>query len=127
MPSDSLRLTVEAAADYIGLSTSTLNKLRVFGGGPVFLKLGRRVAYDVADLDAWLASRRRRSTPGAQTGIEASFLKRPHVVAAENVARQTKSDWFAGPVGDNKIDDDRIRQPGNRARAFLLVCLVYQA
>lgn len=56
------RMGVDAAAEHIGLSVSTLNKLRVFGGGPVFLKLGRRVKYDVADLDAWLASRRRRST-----------------------------------------------------------------
>jgi predicted DNA-binding transcriptional regulator AlpA len=56
------RLNVEAAAGYTGISASTLNKLRVFGGGPVFLKLGRRVAYDIADLDAWLAARRRRST-----------------------------------------------------------------
>jgi predicted DNA-binding transcriptional regulator AlpA len=53
---------VEIAATYLGLSVSTLNKLRVFGGGPVYLKLGRRVAYDLADLDDWLASKRRRST-----------------------------------------------------------------
>lgn len=59
-PSD--KLNVQAAARYIGLSPSTLNKFRVFGGGPVFLKLGRRVAYDLADLDAWLSERRRRST-----------------------------------------------------------------
>jgi predicted DNA-binding transcriptional regulator AlpA len=56
------RLSVTAASEYIGLSVSTLNKLRVFGGGPIFLKLGRRVAYDAADLDAWLTSKRRRST-----------------------------------------------------------------
>lgn len=56
------RLTVAGAAAYIGLSASTLNKLRVFGGGPVFLKLGRRVVYDPADLDIWLCARRRRST-----------------------------------------------------------------
>ena len=60
-----IRLGVDAAAHHIGLSVSTLNKLRVFGGGPVFLKLGRRVAYDVADLDAWLATKRRRSTSDA--------------------------------------------------------------
>lgn len=59
------RVTVEGAATYLGLSVSTLNKLRVFGGGPVFLKLGRRVAYDPADLDAWLATKRRRSTSDA--------------------------------------------------------------
>lgn len=55
-------LSVEAASRHIGLSVSTLNKLRVFGGGPVFLKLGRRVVYHLADLDAWLATKRRRST-----------------------------------------------------------------
>jgi predicted DNA-binding transcriptional regulator AlpA len=55
-------LPVTAAAQRTGLSVSTLNKLRVFGGGPVFLKLGRRVAYDIADLDAWIASKRRSST-----------------------------------------------------------------
>ncbi len=63
--SSSSRLTVPVAAGYLGLSVSTLNKLRVFGGGPIFLKLGRRVAYDVTDLDAWLASKRRRSTSDA--------------------------------------------------------------
>jgi predicted DNA-binding transcriptional regulator AlpA len=62
MISSPTRLPVSAAATYLGLSGSTLNKLRVFGGGPVFLKLGRRVAYDIADLDAWLATKRRTST-----------------------------------------------------------------
>ena len=68
--SDSTRLTVEAAATHIGLSVSTLNKLRVFGGGPVFLKIGRRVVYDLADLEQWLASKRRISTSdgGEQAG-----------------------------------------------------------
>lgn len=56
------KLNVEQAANLTGLSASTLNKLRVFGGGPPFLKLGRRVVYDPGDLDAWLAERRRRST-----------------------------------------------------------------
>jgi predicted DNA-binding transcriptional regulator AlpA len=50
------------AAAYCGSSTSTFAKLRVFGGGPAYVKLGRRVVYDVADLDRWLASHRRVST-----------------------------------------------------------------
>ena len=53
--------TPEAAA-YCGSAASTFEKLRVHGGGPVYVKLGRRVVYDPADLDAWIASRRRRST-----------------------------------------------------------------
>jgi predicted DNA-binding transcriptional regulator AlpA len=49
------------AAAYCGSSTSTFEKLRLTGGGPRYLKLGRRVAYDPADLDAWLATKRRSS------------------------------------------------------------------
>jgi hypothetical protein len=55
-------LSVDVAASYTGLSVSTLNKLRVRGGGPAYLKLGRRVAYDPTDLDTWLAGKRRLST-----------------------------------------------------------------
>lgn len=61
------RLTVEAAADYLGLSVPTLNRLRGTGGGPNFLKLGaRRIAYDTRDLELWLASCRRSSTSAAE-------------------------------------------------------------
>ena len=52
-----------AAAEYLGLSASTLAKMRLRGDGPFYSKAGPRVVvYDVVDLDAWLASRRRRST-----------------------------------------------------------------
>ena len=50
------------AAGYLGLSTSTLAKLRLTGEGPRYINLGRRVLYDVADLDAWVATRKRTST-----------------------------------------------------------------
>jgi hypothetical protein len=55
-------LGTPAAAAYCGSSASTLAKLRVFGGGPAYVKLGRRVVYDITDLDRWLASHRRVST-----------------------------------------------------------------
>ena len=51
------------AAEYIGLKGSTLEKLRLSGDGPAFIRLGlRAVGYDVADLDRWLESRRVAST-----------------------------------------------------------------
>jgi predicted DNA-binding transcriptional regulator AlpA len=53
------------AAEYVGLSQSYLAKDRVYGGPDAIphVKLGaRRVGYLIADLDAWLAARRRRST-----------------------------------------------------------------
>lgn len=53
--------TAEAAAQ-LGLSPGYLKTLRVTGGGPVFVKLSTRVAYDPADLDAWVQTNKRRST-----------------------------------------------------------------
>lgn len=55
-------LNTRDAARYLGLAVSTLNKWRCHGGGPEFLKLGRAVRYRQQDLDAFLASRRLRST-----------------------------------------------------------------
>ena len=62
------KLDTAKAANYTGLSASTLNKLRVFGGGPVYLKLGRRVAYEPAALDEWLSTKRRTSTSDLGAG-----------------------------------------------------------
>ncbi len=36
-------LTLRGAATYLGLSASTLNKLRCTGAGPIYFKLGRAV------------------------------------------------------------------------------------
>ena len=55
-------LTCAEAARRTGLAVATLAKLRVTGGGPAFYKLGARVFYRGADLDAWIAARRRSST-----------------------------------------------------------------
>jgi hypothetical protein len=57
-------LNTVGAAAYLGLGVSTLEKARVHGGGPVFNKLGSRVTYDMSDLDAWKAERKRRNTAG---------------------------------------------------------------
>ncbi|MGH6774581.1 helix-turn-helix transcriptional regulator [Brucella tritici] len=55
-------IRVKQAAAYLGLSKSTMDKLRHFGGGPRYFKLGRSVIYDVADLDAWRNERSATST-----------------------------------------------------------------
>ncbi len=55
-------LRVQDAAARIGLSVSTLNKMRCDGRGPRFIKLtGKTIGYAVEDLDAWVASRRERA------------------------------------------------------------------
>lgn len=58
-------LNVVAAAKYLGISKSTLDKRRVYGGGPLFIKLGSRVVYAKPDLDQWVADNRRASTSAA--------------------------------------------------------------
>lgn len=50
------------AAKLTGLAKSTLEKLRVAGTGPRYLKLGKVVRYRRADLDAWLDARLVAST-----------------------------------------------------------------
>ena len=56
-------LTTKEAASYLRLSKSYLDKLRVYGGGPEFIRLGqRKIVYAKSDLDAWAGSRRFRST-----------------------------------------------------------------
>ena len=39
-----------------------LNKLRVYGGGPEYVKLGHSVLYEIEALEGWIAKHRRTST-----------------------------------------------------------------
>ncbi len=61
-------LTTVEAAQRLSVSTSYLNKLRGTGGGPPFVKIGARVAYDQADLAAWIESQKRSATGEADQG-----------------------------------------------------------
>jgi hypothetical protein len=45
-----------------GIPTSTLAKLRMRGGGPPFVKIGRAVRYPVRAGLEWMAAHTRRST-----------------------------------------------------------------
>jgi predicted DNA-binding transcriptional regulator AlpA len=64
-------VSTKVAARFVGLSESTLAKLRLNGNGPVYCKLGRRVVYRLTDLEQWLQSRVTRDTSDA----DARFLK----------------------------------------------------
>jgi len=55
-------LTTPEAAKYVRLSKPTLERFRISGDGPAYIKLGAAVRYRQADLDAWLESRLTRST-----------------------------------------------------------------
>ncbi|HXX50204.1 MAG TPA: helix-turn-helix domain-containing protein [Xanthobacteraceae bacterium] len=49
-------LTAAEAARTLRLSERSLDRLRVSGLGPRFVKLKRRVLYQQSDLDEWIAS-----------------------------------------------------------------------
>ena len=50
------------AAQYVGLAKNTLEKMRLYGGGPRFSKYGRAVRYSVSELDAWIEKNSSAST-----------------------------------------------------------------
>ena len=58
-----------AAAQQLGLSPRTLEKWRLTGEGPPYLKLSpHAVRYRMSDIEAWLGQRQRTSTsdPGPE-------------------------------------------------------------
>ncbi|PRH85350.1 DNA-binding protein [Labrys okinawensis] len=67
-------IRVNEAAKYVGLSKSSLDKLRCFGGGPRYFKLGRAVVYSTDDLDIWMNERTRNSTWGANDNAQPQAL-----------------------------------------------------
>jgi predicted DNA-binding transcriptional regulator AlpA len=62
-------MATSVAARFVGLSKSTLTKLRLNGTGPTYCKLGRRVVYRQEDLEAWLSSRTANSTTDADARL----------------------------------------------------------
>ena len=59
-------LDTEQCAEYLGLAVRTLQNWRVLGTSDLpFLRVGRSVKYDRREIEAWLNSRRFRSTAAA--------------------------------------------------------------
>lgn len=52
-------LNTSQAAERLGVSARFLEDARAAGTGPAYFRLGRRIAYAAADLDAWLSAQRR--------------------------------------------------------------------
>ena len=78
-------LTTAGAAKITTLAISTLEGLRIRGGGPPFVKLGRRVVYRRSDLLAFASGNLRRSTSdvGADLDGPASAPKARRAAPAE--------------------------------------------
>lgn len=55
-------LTAQQTADRLGVKLQTLAIWRLKGKGPAFKKLGRLIAYDADEVDAWVEQMTHRST-----------------------------------------------------------------
>lgn len=55
-------LKTPEAAEFLGVSPSFLEKLRVKGGGPAYAVLGRRIVYTIENLERFVAARTRAHT-----------------------------------------------------------------
>jgi excisionase family DNA binding protein len=55
-------LTQDEAAELLKLSVRTVERLRVSGTGPKFLKIRNSVRYRLEDVQSWIVSRLRGST-----------------------------------------------------------------
>lgn len=79
-------LTDRKVSKRYGIPLWTLRKMRVQGGGPPFIKIGRSVFYKVADVEAWINAHRRKST--SDRGFEATAERRanawPAPIGGEN-------------------------------------------
>ena len=62
-------LRTPQAAEYLGISASSMEKMRVYGNGPRYAKLGKLVIYAVSDLDVWVSERKKLSTSEYQSDI----------------------------------------------------------
>ena len=61
-------LTQREVAAFLRLSERTLERHRLAGTGPAFVKLGRRVVYRPSDVQAWTARNTFESTSEARDG-----------------------------------------------------------
>jgi len=52
------KLNTHEAATFLNLSPGTLEVWRCTGRGPKYAKLGKRVVYDVADLESYVSDRK---------------------------------------------------------------------
>jgi excisionase family DNA binding protein len=50
-------LSTKQAAEYLSLAKATLERWRVYGGGPKFTKLGGRIFYHRSALDSFIAAK----------------------------------------------------------------------
>ena len=64
-------VTAGQAAAYLSVAESSLEKWRMHGRGPKYVKLGRAVRYRISDLNAWVSESTVASTAEVQARRQA--------------------------------------------------------
>jgi predicted DNA-binding transcriptional regulator AlpA len=88
MPEIATLLTSRELAKRFGCSERKLERHRLVGDGPPFVKIGAAIRYPVSELEKWLAERTQRSTSetGALVGSRRHKARRapagPHQTSA---------------------------------------------
>ena len=70
----------EEVSDYLRVARQTLARWRCYGLGPRFVRIGGRIFYDPADLDAFIAANKFHSTSAADqaaSGSGAAAMRQP--------------------------------------------------
>ena len=62
-----LLLTQDAVADHLGICARTLERWRMTGEGPTFVKIGRAVRYPESALTEWITAHQHHSTADGGT------------------------------------------------------------
>jgi ParB-like chromosome segregation protein Spo0J len=104
-------LTTKEASDYLKLSIRSLERMRLEGSGPRYLKLRSSVRYRLSDLEAFVASRLVSSTSEAEvrrrlTPIDAPSVKKlePHPFSAiMPSATEEEMNSLATDIGKNGV------------------------
>jgi hypothetical protein len=110
-------LSTADASKYCGPSTSTFEKLRVAGGGPTYIKLGRRVFYDPDDLDEWLAAQKRLSTSFMPNTADRANPGQPASEKRDQISDLEGEINPGGPPQKKSASSQRKRMPKKLSQA----------
>ena len=56
-------VTAKEAAAFLSINENSLSKMRLYGGGPPFTRIGRRIRYNFGSLQDWLRARTSSTEP----------------------------------------------------------------
>lgn len=86
-------LSVEEAADYIGLARITLTRYRLNDRGPTYLRVGHKIRYRKKDLDIWLDSRAVTTSDSKGDNLLNTIFKINRIIYAQGAPMGTAPYW----------------------------------